>query len=209
MHCWHSGDLPITFAACMGCCMRSCPLSRCMRTWIGYVCTHVHARQRSDQYSNKCVAMAQRCVIGLGAGQRAVLCAVLHLLQQPAAPLPGGMSVPLLSLQLTPHRLETSLQNIKLTGASGALRAALQKAPELVACCESRQILVKLSTIPVQLQLQPNHGARRAVRGVRVQAGAPSAPTNFAAGVAAAVAATLLTQPADMLRTHMQARARA
>jgi len=33
----------------------------------------------------------------------------------------------------------------------------------------------------------------------------PSAPTNFAAGVAAAVAATLLTQPADMLRTHMQA----
>ena len=40
-----------------------------------------------------------------------------------------------------------------------------------------------------------------------VQAGAPSAPTNFAAGVAAAVAATLLTQPADMLRTHMQVRA--
>ncbi len=37
------------------------------------------------------------------------------------------------------------------------------------------------------------------------QAGMPSAPTNFAAGVAAAVAATLLTQPADMLRTHMQA----
>ncbi|KAK9825889.1 hypothetical protein WJX81_001859 [Elliptochloris bilobata] len=36
------------------------------------------------------------------------------------------------------------------------------------------------------------------------KAGAPSAPTNFAAGVAAAVAATLLTQPADMLRTHMQ-----
>lgn len=42
----------------------------------------------------------------------------------------------------------------------------------------------------------------------RAQAGAPSAPTNFAAGVAAAVAATLLTQPADMLRTHMQARPR-
>lgn len=118
--------------------------------------------------------------------------------------------MPLLSLQLTPHRLQTSLQNIKLTGASGALRAALKKATELVACCESR-ILVKLLTIPVQPQLQPNqfHGARRAVRGVRVQAGAPSAPTNFAAGVAAAVAATLLTQPADMLRTHMQARARA
>ena len=46
-----------------------------------------------------------------------------------------------------------------------------------------------------------------ALRKTPVQAGAPSAPTNFAAGVAAAVAATLLTQPADMLRTHMQARA--
>ena len=37
-----------------------------------------------------------------------------------------------------------------------------------------------------------------------VQDGKPSALVNFASGTVAAVAATLLTQPTDMIRTQMQ-----
>ena len=39
---------------------------------------------------------------------------------------------------------------------------------------------------------------------VGMQHGAPQTPINFSSGTIAAIAATLLTQPTDMLRTHMQ-----
>lgn len=39
---------------------------------------------------------------------------------------------------------------------------------------------------------------------VSVQDQKPSATTNFISGAVASVAATLLTQPADVIRTHMQ-----